>query len=309
MELAGVDLNLLVALDALLSERNVTRAGERIGLSQPATSRALARLRELFDDPLLVRGKEGMRPTPRAEQLAPEVKRILADIRGSLFDRAVFDPATDSRTFTVAVNDYVGAALLPEVVSRIRQAAPSITLRFRSLPREVPARALADGTLDLAVGTFLRVPERLAVRELLTDSFVCAVRAGHPLAKGKLTLKRFVAFDHLLIASPGEGPGVVDLALDQHGLSRRVAVYVPHFLVAPAVVATTDVIVTLARRIATKTAKSDGLTLLEPPSALKLPEFPVQMIWHPRTEEDPGALWLRERFVERARPTRRRHAP
>lgn len=304
VSLSSIDLNLLVALDALLRERSVTRAGQRIGLSQPAMSRALSRLRALLDDPILVRRGRAMRATPRAERLGPKVKQLLEQVHETLFDHEVFDPATCKRLFTIAASDYCGLVILPRLIARIAGVAPGVGIRVRPLSRLMigPGEAsgmvagLLDGTLDLAVGTFPQVPDSLARADLFHDDFVCAVRAGHPKVKKRLTLERFCRLGHVLVTSPRDGPGVVDAVLESRGMSRQVAVRVPHFSVAPAVVAETDLVVTLARKIAQGAGEAHGLALFQPP--IPLPSFPVSVLWHRLAARDAGLGWLREILVE-----------
>jgi len=297
LNLAAIDLNLLVALDALLREENVTVAGRRIGLSQPAMSHALGRLRELLDDELLVREGRVMRRTELGRQLTPAVRRLVGDIEATLLARRRFDPATSQRSFRIAANDHAGAVLLPALFARVRRAAPGVQLDI--LPQQgAPAEAeLARGDLDAVIGTFVRVAPPLVERVLFREGFVCAVRRDHPAA-GRLTLRRYVELDHLLVASPGYGPGVVDLALEARGMQRRVAMRVPHFLVAPAIVARTDLVLTLPRRVLAA-ADASALRVSRPP--LPLEDFPVQLIWHQRADSDPGAAWLREQIAACAR--------
>jgi DNA-binding transcriptional LysR family regulator len=289
--LAGIDLNLLLALDALLLEENVTRAAARIGLSQPATSHALSRLRELLVDPILVREGGTMRSSALGRRLAPEVRRILAEVEVALFGHHLFDPLSSKRTFRLAANDYCGAVLLPDLVARMRSAAPGTRLDVREQIGPAPIAELARGELDLALGTFLEQAPELTTQVLFEESFVCLVRRGHPAARRQLTLEAYAALDHLLVVSPGYGPGVVDHALSQLGMKRNVAVRVPHFLVAPAIVAKSDLIVTLPARLAVGSAHLDGLLRLVPPLALRA--FPVSAAWHPRAESEPALVWLR----------------
>ena len=289
--LAGIDLNLLLALDALLLEENVTRAAARIGLSQPATSHALARLRELLQDPLLIRQGSVMQPSALGRQLAPEVRRLLTDVEATLFGHRQFEPSSSSRTFRVAANDYCGAVLLPDFVARMRRAAPRTRLDVREQRGQAPVAELARGELDLALGTFLEPAPDLTTQVLFEERFVCLVRRGHPAIRRKLSLEAYAALDHVLVVSPGYGPGVVDHALAQLGLQRSVAVRVPHFLVAPAIVAKSDLIVTLPARLGSTFAAVEGLTELEPPLALR--SFPVSAAWHPRAALEPASVWLR----------------
>ncbi len=289
--LAGVDLNLLLALDALLREENVTRAGRRIGLSQPAASHALSRLRDLLDDPILVREGGIMRQSQLARRLAPQVQRALSEVEGALFGHRRFEAATSTRTFRLAANDYCGAVVLPELVSRVHGAAPRTRLDVHAQRGSAPLAELARGELDLALGTFLELSPDLETHTLFEEKFVCLVRRGHPAARRRLTVEAYAALDHVLIVSPDYGPGVVDHALSKLGLKRNVAVRVPHYLVAPSIVAKTDLILTAPARIAHGLAQTAGLRVLDPP--LELPAFSVVATWHPRADSDPAILWLR----------------
>jgi DNA-binding transcriptional LysR family regulator len=292
--LAGVDLNLLVALDALLEAENVTRAARRIGLSQSALSSALGRLRHLFGDPILVRAKGGMAPTPLARRMREPVRRALDEVAGMLRPAGPFDPRTPHR-FRIAVTDYVGLVLLPAIAARILRAGPAIDLEVRTLDDwNLPADELDRGALDLAVSFFRDVPPRLRAEHLFDESFVCAVRRGHPAVGRRLGLRQYTALPHLLVSPRAGVTGTVDAALAARGLSRRVAVTVPHFAVAPAVLGRTDCVATLAERVARVGARMASLRLLAPP--LPLPTFAVQMVWHPQTAADPAATWLREQI-------------
>lgn len=295
--LAGVDLNLLLALDALLAERHVTRAAARLGVSQSAASHALARLRELLGDPILVRGRRGvMLPTPRAAALAPAVSRALDDLALALRRPEPFDPATARRTFHLGASDYAELAVLPRLAARIAAAAPHVDLFVRSVPADMHA-ALAAGDVDailaparptdLGAGCYQRV--------LLAETFVCAMRRGHPAAGRTLTLDRFCALDHLLIAPRGTYGGYVDDALAARGRRRRVALAVPHFLIAPHVLVTTDLIATLAARVARTFAAAHGLAIVRPP--VELPAFSLHLVWHERTHGDDAHRWLRDQIA------------
>lgn len=292
--LASIDLNLLVALEALLAEEHVTRAGQRIGLSQPAMSHALARLRELLGDELLVRTPDGMRATAFARELAPRVRRVVEELEGVLLESRRFEPATAERRFVIATNDYGGAVLIPPLVRRLRQSAPLVQLRVRPLPAAVPVQELADGELDLVIGTFPSPPDPVICEVLFHERFACLVSTGSGAAATSLGLDEFCQAPHALIASPGEGPGLVDAALDRLGRSRRVSLYLPHFLVAAAVVAESDLVVTLPERIAVLGAREHAVSLHEPP--VEVPPFPVQLVWHPRSRGHAASEWLREQI-------------
>lgn len=300
-ELAGLDLNLVLALDALLGERHVTRAAARLGVSQSAASHALARLREVLGDPLLVRGPHGvMQPTPRALALAPMLSRALADVAAALRRPEPFAPATARLTFHLGAGDYAELVLLPKLAARLAKAAPGIDLFVRVVPDDMPG-ALARGDADAAI-----VPLRprdvvagpgLYQRLLFEEQFVCAVRTGHPATQRRLTLDRYCSLDHLLIAPRGTYGGFVDDALAALRKQRRVALAVPHFLIVPHVVASTDLIVTLASRIAAAFAESHRLATLRPPSELALTGFPMHLVWHERTHGDDAQRWLRDQIA------------
>jgi DNA-binding transcriptional LysR family regulator len=303
VNLSSLDLNLLVALDALLAERNVTRAARRIGRSQPATSHALARARRLFGDPLLVRVRDEMHPTERARALAPKLRDVLDRIASTLGDETPFEPREVPHV-TLGVTDHVGFVLLPALVARLRAEAPRLVVRARALDGEGALVALAEGRVDVALGTFWQCPPSLRQTTLFYETFACALRGGHgALRNGRVSLRRYVALDHLLIASPGEGPGVVDHALEKLGLTRHVAAYVPHFLVAPGVVAHTDLVVTMAERVLTPLAPALGLAVTRCPVLLE--PFAVRMLWHLRAEDDKAQRWLRAHVVAASEAFRR----
>src|SRR5688572_22163807 len=198
-------------------------------------SHALKRLRALLDDPILVKSAAGMRPTTLAEAIAPRLRRLLEELQGLLGEGAHFDPVSDARRYSIATNDHAGLAVIPSLLELLSSRAPKVELRVRPLGYDLPVQALADGELDLAIGTFLDRAESVRYRELFREEFVCMVRRDHPAIKKRLTLDRYTRANHVLISSPGEGPGVVDFALEKLGLERRVAVTVPFFMIAPAI--------------------------------------------------------------------------
>jgi DNA-binding transcriptional LysR family regulator len=303
VHLASVDLNLLVALDALLEARNVTRAAARVGLTQSAMSHALKRLRDLTGDDLLVRGKSGMLPTSRAEALAPAVRRALDDIARALKPAAPFDPKTAQLRVTVGTTDYAELVLFPEVVRRLTLEAPGIELRSGTVGDD-PMALLAARAIDLVISPVREIFDQgsgMVARKLFDERFVCVMRAGNPLAGKRLTLKRFAEAQHALISPRGSEGGIVDDALARLGLSRRVTVAVPHFLIAPHMVASSDLVLTLAGRIATTLAEPLGLLVVPAPSELALEGFTMSLVWHERTHEDPGIKWVRDLFVDVAK--------
>lgn len=290
VNLAGIDLNLLVALDALLAERSVTRAAERVGLSQPAMSRALGRLRALFGDRLLVRTASGLVPTPRAEALAPRLRLVLAEV-GQIVRAPAFDPAQLRGTARIGMPDYLSILVLPHLLRRLERDAPGLDIALAP-PRATTPAELESGDLDLAVGNFPDVPAGFYGKTLDTDGFACVVRRGHPALAEPLTLPVFAGLRHALITIRDDrSPGAVDKALARLGLERRIAVRVPNFLAAPLIVAETDLVITLPRRLAQWLAGRADVAVLEPP--LDLGTFSIMLLWHERRSDDAEHAWLR----------------
>jgi DNA-binding transcriptional LysR family regulator len=289
-KLTGLDVNLVVALDALLRERSVTRAAARLGLGQPAVSQKLARLREHFGDPLLVREGRRMYLSERARVLADDVSAAVAQLE-RVFDRpASFDPATSTRTFRLASTDNLALYLVPTLAALLAREAPHVSLRFRHL-REGWADDLRRGELDAKLGRAYALPPDLNATELFRERYTCVLRRGHPAAGAGLTLRQYAALPHVLVA-PGESEeGAVDRALARHGLRRHVALTVPHFLVAPFVVAATDYALTVSERVVA--GLRGALPLTEVPLPLELADYALTLVWAASAEGDEGHRWLR----------------
>jgi DNA-binding transcriptional LysR family regulator len=301
MNLSSLDLNLLLVLRALLAERSVTRAAKVVGLSQPATSHALSRLRAVLGDPLFVRAGKALVPTPRAESLAVPLEAALVDLERALTGPAPFDPATAKRSFTVATSDYGALVLLAPLLARLSRLAPNIDLRVRDPGTSTGAEWLASGEVDVAFTPALSGfdPPGTRAQRLFSERFVCLVRKGHPRVKEKLTLKAYAELPHAFIAPRGTRGGVVDDVLRERGLERRVALLLPGFLVAPQVIARSDLIVTLGERVARSYAGFLPLRILQPP--VPLPGFSFQQVWHERVHADPAQAWLRSEIAQAAR--------
>ena len=296
MNIKTFDLNLLRVLDALLSERNVTRAAARLNLSQPAVSNALARLREQLGDPLLVRGSGGLLATARALELAEPIQQILRQVEESLSKRN-FDPATLKQTFTVVMPDYVEFLLLPALVEQLAQEAPGVRLAVHSIGPTLAGEALANGSVDLALGYLGELPDSFFRQALLQEDFVCLARQGHPRIDGSLSLEQFLHEGHILLSPQGGGFwGVVDGLLQERGLRREVRLSIQHFLLAPQLVANGDLLITLARRVAQRFAGIYPLQILSPP--LAIPGFAISQAWHGRVQQDPAQRWLRTRILD-----------
>lgn len=291
------DMALLLSLDALLQENSVSSAARRVGLSTPAMSHTLARIRERLCDPILVRSGRGMLLTPRAEFLKPLVHNLVDQATRVLQPERPFVPQELSRTFVIHATDYVLTVLGGEVARRLREQAPNVCLRF--VPNTVDdAICLRDHDSDLAVGIYGDLPQEMRCQRLLTDRFVCAVREEHPLAEQKLTLERFVDFPHIQIAPRGKPGGYVDDMLREHGLSRVVLYAVPYFLAALQLSAQTDCLLTISERLAKPFAARFSLKLLKCP--LPLEPYALSLLWHPRLDRDAGHRFLREQFLHAA---------
>lgn len=298
MNLANVDLNLLVVFEALYQTRNVTAAGRRLNRAQPSVSNALARLRTLLNDPLFVRSGGGMAPTPRAHQLMPQIRQVLEQIHLALAPPARFDPATaGQRRFTLAAGDYADILLLPAIISRLRQTAPGIDIRVSRLDRHNIYRQLDRGEVDIALGGHLSGTESHYVRTLFEEHLVCIASRSHPqLADGRWDLARYLSLPHGLYAPADDGSarGLVDRRLAEIGGQRRVAVTFSHIVALPAVVADSDLIATLAASVARRFSDPQRVRFLPLPDELAIAPFPIELIAGRQAQRDPALIWLCE---------------
>ncbi|RFP16840.1 LysR family transcriptional regulator [Duganella sp. BJB488] len=298
MDLHGIDLNLLVAFDALICERNVTRAGVRIGRTQPAMSAALARLRLLLKDDLFVRSASGLQPTPRALELAAPLGEALASIQRTLAFTQAFEPSRAAVRFTLALSDHPAVVMLPALLARLAHKAPGVTLRIKSFSAREDALALLDaGEADAAVGVPGGSTPRIPTLPLFEERFVCVARKGHPLADKKLTLKRFLDCRHLLVSPEGDGVGHVDVKLAQLRRRRQVAVTLPQMYAAPAVVAGGDLLATLMEGVVRASGMARALAVLPLPPELDLEPVPFVLHWHRRNDAHPAQRWLRDQVA------------
>jgi DNA-binding transcriptional LysR family regulator len=293
MDLHGIDLNLLVAFDALICERNVTRAGVRIGRTQPAMSAALARLRLLLKDELFVRSAAGLQPTPRALELAAPLGEALASIQRTLDFTQDFDPSRSTVRFTLGLSDHPAFVMLPELQKRLAQLAPGITLRIKSFSAREDAVSLLDaGEVDAAVGVPGGATPRIPTMPLFEERFVCVMRKSHPLAKKRMSLKGFLACRHLLVSPEGDGVGHVDVRLAQLGHKRDIAITLPQMYAAPAIVAHSDLLATLMEGVVQASGLRGKLAVLPLPQ-LDLAPVPFVLHWHRRNDAHPAQRWLR----------------
>ena len=291
------DLSLLLTLDALLQEANVTLAARRLGLSTPAVSHALARIRARLDDPILVRAGRSMVLTPRAEELRPQVRSLVEDAARVMSAAVPFAPRDLTRTFTIFTTDHVLLVLGPAVDRILRDEAPEVCLRFLPSVMEdwIPLR---DGVADLSVCILGHFPPEFRTRQLFTDRFVCVVRQDHPGVGRRLTLDQYLALDHIVVSPLGR-PSHVDAVLAERGLARRIRRIVPFFNSGLLLAAATDDVLTVSDRAALALAPALGLRIVEPP--LSLAPYSLNLLWHPRLENEPANRWLRDVFVRAAK--------
>ena len=295
MNINAVNLNLLVAFDALFEERSVTAAARRAGVTQPAMSNTLAQLRTLFGDPLFLRHRTGLTPTARAKQLAEPIRGGLRLLQGALVGPS-FDAATSQRRFVVAASDYVELVLLPSLLRRLQQRAPGVRLQLRPWGLHEAPPELARGDVDLMLGFYDKLPPHHHEQALFSDEYVCVVRRRHPTVKSKLTLAHYLQLSHVLVSSRADSPGSVDRALAALGKQRNVGARVSHFLTVPVLVSQTDFVAALDRRVAQVFAAPFGLKLFAPP--LRLPKGTIGQVWHDQQDVDPGQRWLRAQIAE-----------
>ncbi len=297
------DLNLLPVFVVLMEERNVTRAAERLGITQPALSNTLNRLRETLRDPLFVRERYGIRPTELAEEIAPAIVEALAKLDDVIHGQQDFDPLSAERLFTIAPNDYVEFVLVPAIVERLRDVAPGIRLRLTPFGSDIAETGVMSGTTAMVLGRLTDPPDNLVVQHLMDDGLACVVRAAHPDIGDSISKEQYERLKHVNMLPPGRLRAGLFQSLEKQGLKREVAVSVTHFLSIPELVAVTDYCTTLPSLICRRIALDPRLKVLPPP--VDLGTFPVQMAWHVRYRNDPAHRWLRGLIGDVARQVER----
>ena len=301
MDIRAVDLNLLKAFDALHSERAVTRAASRIGLSQPAMSHALSRLRGLFSDDLFVRTQSGMEPTARAREIAPLVSSAIERIEAALNLGAGFEPATSAGTFTAGMGEYAEVALVGRLAQAFSREAPNAILRLLTLHGADAAENLERGAIDVAVAHLRAMPPTIETTLLFRDPFVVVARRGHPITPeisgAPLTVEAYAAQNHVLVSPRGDTSGALDRLLVDYGQRRRVALLVATYLAVPAALAGSDLIATVPSRVASLIAAHAEITTLPLPVDFSAT---VSIAWHRRTTSEPAQAWFRKLLVDAA---------
>lgn len=290
------DLNLLLAFDVLMRERNVTRAAECMFVTQSAMSHTLHRLRQQLNDPVLVKSPAGMQPTALALALVEPVSSLLKEMERLLAAPQAFDPAVSQRRFTIAATDYMEFLLLPELTRRLEQSAPGVDIHIKRTESAFPLAQLENGSLDVVLGfaSVLNPPTHLNCEQLFKDRMACVVRPDHPRIGAAPSLQDYLAATHMLISRTGDKLGVIDEKLAETGGERRIHCIVPHFLSAPLLMAQTDMILSLPYRLAIAFQQLVPLRIW--PVPVELPAYDLVMIWHPLWEKDPAHSWLREQI-------------
>lgn len=309
MNIRSVDLNLLVYLDVLLKERNVTRAAENLGISQPAMSNGLRRLRELFNDPLLVRTSDGMTPTERAEQLQPVVREVLAAVEKAVEPRREFNAAEADRVFRISVSDYTESTLLPHLMRRLRSEAPNITMDILT-PSDISYQDVEQGSVDLVINRFDILPQSFHQMTIWRDSFSCLLSEHNPI-RHDFTLDNYLETGHVWVSKTGMGVGVgmepgavqrlgwVDEALAKQGKKRRIRVFTRHYQAAMRLAELRDLVITLPTKAAMLLQDNPNVVIMPPP--FEIPDIELIMAWSPLLQHNPAHQWMRRLIADVAR--------
>jgi DNA-binding transcriptional LysR family regulator len=302
MNISRVDLNLLVYLDVLLRECNVTRAAEELGISQPAMSNSLRRLRDLFNDPILVRTSDGMTPTDRALELQPMVRKVLSAAEQAILPKTEFEPSESNRIFRIMASDYTESTLLPVLLRQLRKQAPNIRLDIMT-PSDVSFHDVERGKVDMVINRFDSLPQSFHQVHLWDDSFSCVMSVDNPV-KDRWNLESYLSSKHVWVSKTGMGVGVgmtpddvqrlgwVDEALSKQGVKRDISLFTRHYQVALLLAEQDDLIVTIPSMSAKSIANSDRVVILDPP--FEIERMRLKMVWSPLLQHDPGHKWLRQ---------------
>jgi len=296
VEIKDVDLNLLAVFNQLLVERRVSKVAENLGLTQPAISNALARLRKLLGDELFLRTPGGMEPTPFADQLAEPVAYALGMIHSALNQRSTFDPAVSERVFTVGMTDIGEIYFLPSLMERLAAAAPRLSLSTVRNTAVNLRDEMSAGHVDLAIGLLPQLKGGFYQRRLFKQRYVCMFRKAHRLDKRKISLQEFSAAEHVVVVSAGTGHGKVDELLERSGIERKVRLTVPHFVAIGHILHSTNMVATVPERLAQRMVEPFGLSYVSHPAAL--PEVAINVFWHAKHHKDPANQWLRGLLFE-----------
>jgi DNA-binding transcriptional LysR family regulator len=296
MHVGSLQLSQLRLIHEIALSGSLTVAAENVGLTQPAASHALARLRRQLHDPLFVRTSEGMQPTPYGARLAGAVREALAALGTALENHGDFEPATSTRSFTLYISDNGQLVILPRLLARLKDLAPRVRIRVRAFPAKALHVAMESGDVDLAIGSFTTLIAGFKQKRLFRESLVCIVRRDHPLFRNGMTAEAFRSAPHALAEGAGLAHELLDRWLERQGVKRELRLSVPQFMVLPMVVASSDLLAMMPSRVADQFVKMLPIKLLQPP--LKLPAYDIRIFWHERFHGDPASRWLRGVLVD-----------
>lgn len=297
MDLRRLDLNLLVVMDALLSDPNVTNVARRLKVTQPAVSLSLGKLRTLFSDELFVRAPTGMRPTPFAKQLREPIRRAIEIIEIEVLQGRQFEPATTRQVFRISLSDAGESAVLPTLLGRLSAEAPTAAIQCLAFPPGRLAASMENGEVDVALGYFPDLATASFFRQgLYRDEVVCLVRNEHPLIKDSLSIEQFLQCAHAIVSHEGRGQDLFEKLMRDLGLERRIQVRLAHLVSVPMLIATSNLIAVVPRAVAAPYANIPELKILPPP--MRIPPLEIKLYWHRRAHRDPPVVWLRKVVAE-----------
>lgn len=296
MNITEFDLNLLAVFEAVLAEGSISRAADRLCLSQPAASNALGRMRKATGDRLFVRIGNAMAPTPYAQDIADPIRQALAGIRVALGASQAFDPATSRRGFSIYLTDLGEAYFLPRLLQRLNRIAPGVRIRTLPMPSESGEDALRNGEVDLAIGNLPNLGAGFYVQRLFRDRYICVVRKNHPVIGSRITTRQFAAAAHAIVTPDGWGHDVIERVLIEHGLEQRIALRMQNFLVLASIIASTDMVAIVPHSIGSQLSLHNEVKLL--PLPITIPAFDIKQCWQERFHDDRGNRWLRQQFME-----------
>jgi DNA-binding transcriptional LysR family regulator len=296
MDLRQIDLNLLVVFNQLLLDRRVSTSAEKLGLTQPAVSNALKRLRTLLNDELFVRTARGMEPTPYAMHLAEPVGQALSSLQNAFSQRDTFDPTTSSRTFTLAMTDIGEIYFMPPLLEALARLAPNIKISTLRNTAGNLREEMEAGSVDLALGLLPDLQTGFFQRRLFYQCYVCLFRQGHPTASNPISLENYSSCEHVGVMAENTGHGEVDALIERRGIKRHIRLVVPHFVAVGHILQTTDLIATVPERFALRCESPFGLVIS--PLPVKLPEIAINLFWQAKYNRDPANMWLRQLIVE-----------
>ncbi|MDR8523915.1 LysR family transcriptional regulator [Shewanella fidelis] len=308
MNISRIDLNLLVYLDVLLREKNVTKAADQLGISQPAMSNGLKRLRTLFDDPLLIRTSQGMTPTERAQELQPTISELIIGLEKAVQPRAEFNAAESEQVFRVMASDYAEATLLPPLIARLRTEAPNVILDIMT-PSDVSFPDVEQGRVDMVINRFDSIPQSFHQKVLWNDDFSCLISKTNPVLD-KFSLDSYLKANHVWVSKTGMGVGVgmdpddvqrlgwVDEALTKIGVQRRITVFTRHYQAACLLAEQQDLIATIPSKMANQHKNNDRVCIVPPPFVIQ--PIALTMAWSPLLQHNPAHKWMRQLITQTA---------